>query len=224
MPSHGLARIPHTSRTDHRVLRRPQSKIESNLDRPLSLFNPGDRRLPQTEEDRAWGLVLAKIAYLDQNAEVARTAHQKLAAVQPLLPDDNRVLEWLGVCEWMMNRPEQARSRWQEILWRLPKDEAALQRLADLALTQSDLDATKAALGSYLDVNPWHSGYQVRLAAVFGELGLLDGAAQHAKDALRINPTLAPAHRILSEVNRRQGNSAEAARHQRLFQRLEPRK
>ena len=224
MPSHGLNRIPHTSRTDHRVLRHPQPEIQTNRDLPLSIFNPGNRKLPQIEEDRAWGLVLAKIAYLQQNAEAARAANDKLAAVQQFVPEDCRVLEWLGVCEQLLNQPESARRHWLQILSRFPQDEGALQRLADLQLTQSNLIETKQALERYLNINPWQSNYQIRLAAVFGNLGLLNEASRHSTESLRINPTLAPAHRILAEVYQRQGKEKEAEQHRKMSQRLEPHK
>jgi hypothetical protein len=222
MPSHGLNRIPHTSRTDHRVLRHPQPEILPNRDLPLSIFNPDNHKLPQIEEDRAWGLVLAKFAYLQQNVEIAREANQKLAAVQPFVPDDKLVLEWLGVSEQLINRLESARNRWLQILEQLPHDEGALQRLADLQMSQSNLQATKETLTNYLTVNPWQSSYQLRLAAVFGDLGMLDDAARQAKESLRINPTLASAHRILAEVYRRQGKHDESEFHQTMCKRLEP--
>lgn len=222
MPSHGLNRIPHTSRTDHRVLRRPQPEIQSSPDLPLTIFNAGRQKLPQVEEDRAWGLVLAKIAYLQQDAEIARVAGQKLAAVEPFVHDDDRVLEWLGVCEQLMNQPQNARAHWQQILQRLPKDEGALQRLADLQLRQNNLLETGDALTKFLNVNPWQSGYQVRLAAVYGSLNRMDEAERCAKESLRINPTLSSAHWILAEVYQRQRRQELAEHHQKMFRRLEP--
>ena len=221
MPSHGLNRIPHTSRTDHRVLRRPQSEVTSDHERPLSIFRPENQKLPQIEEDRAWGLVLAKMAYLQQNREIARNAHQKLAVVQPSVPDDIRVLEWLGVCEQLLDRPERARTRWDQILMMSPKDEGALQRLADLQLMQSPSLETNLAVENYLKINSWQSRYELRQAAVCGNLGLLNEAASHSLKTLEINPTLAAAHQILAEVYRRQGNRSEAERHQKIAERLE---
>lgn len=222
MPSHGLSRIPHTSRTDHRVLRRPQPDLPIDQERPLTIFNPGNRKLPQAEEDRAWGLVLAKIAYLQQNPDLARAARDKLAGVQAAVPDDNRVLEWLGLCEQLLNRPDLAQSRWQEIIRRFPQDEGARQRIADFFLIQGNSIQTKEALSNYLAINPWQSAYQIRHAAVCGSLGLLEEAERSAQKSLRINPTLAPAHRILAEVYQRLGKSDAAARHQALSRRLEP--
>ena len=152
---------------------------------------------------------------------MARAAHQKLSAVQPFLPDDNRVLEWLGVCEQLLDQPEFAITHWNQIIQRFPNDEGALKRIADLRLTQSNLMQSKEALESYLNVTPWQSNYQIRLAAVLGNLGLLDEAAWRSTKSLTINPTLAPAHQILAEVFQRQGKRAEAEHHWKLFQRLD---
>ncbi|WP_157604986.1 multiheme c-type cytochrome [Schlesneria paludicola] len=221
MPSHKLSRIPHTSSTDHRILRHPEPELPPKHDQLLTIFRPDDRKLPPVEEDRAWGLVLAKFAYLQQDVEIARVAKDKLSAVQPRVPGDNRVLEWLGVCEELLHRPEVSRDYWLQILKSAPKDEGALHRLAELSITQGQPLQIKQALTSYLNVNRWQSSYQLRLAAASGHLGQLDEAARYAVEALRINPTLATAHQILAEVYRRQGMAEHARRHQQVSKRLE---
>jgi hypothetical protein len=221
MPVQGLNRIPHTSRTDHRIVRTAVQEDPPSEEHPLTIFKPGKNKLPQTEEDRAWGLVLAKFAYLRGDVETARSARQKLATVQSSVPDDLLVIEWLGTCEQLLNHPDTALSHWRRILETQPNHEGALQRIADLELTQPNLGDRKDALLNYLNVNPWTSNYQLRLAAVFGELGQLDEAASRAVEALRINPTTASAHRILAEVYKRQGKRNESEHHTKMYRRLE---
>jgi tetratricopeptide (TPR) repeat protein len=111
-----------------------------------------------------------------------------------------------------------------QILERRPHDEGALQRLADLHVSQSNLQATKETLTNYLAINPWQSSYQLRLAAVYGDMGMLDDAARQANESLLINPTLASAHRILAEVYRRRGMLDESEFHHKMYERLEPKK
>jgi Tfp pilus assembly protein PilF len=93
--------------------------------------------------------------------------------------------------------------------------------MADLQLSKSNLMETTQALGDFLKVNPWQSGYQLRLAATEGNLGQLDDAAIHAKEALRINPTLSSAHFILAEVYQRQGKHDQAEYHRKMTHRLQ---
>ena len=102
LPSRGLNTVPHTSQTDHRVLRNPRIVSETSKDIPLVLFQTGDRSLPELEQDRAWGLVLAKDAERKQDVKLAREAEQKLSRVQLQLTDDMQVLEWLGVAEQLL--------------------------------------------------------------------------------------------------------------------------
>ncbi len=222
MPPRGLNGVPHTSRTDHRVLRRPQRDNESADDLPFTIFNPSGRALPQVEQDRAWGIFLAKLAFLQSSAEIARAAEQKLTAAQPFVLDDMQVLEWLGVCEQILGRRDSARDRWREILKQLPQHEAALRRLADLAIEESDLPAARDALALYLDVNPWQSKYQIRLAAISGDLGNLEAVVRFAQESLRIDPSAAASHKILFEAYTRQKRQTDAELQLKLYQRLSP--
>jgi hypothetical protein len=221
MPTTSLRGIPHTAQIDHRVLRRQEPEGGSTVSLPLTLFQPGERELPQIEQDRAWGIVNAMIAQMKNDRETARMGKQQLDAVRPSLPNDPLVLEWLGVCEQLLGYQDKARNYWSQILKNQPKNERALKRLADQAVTIPDLAAAKTALIKYLEVSPWEGSYHVQLASICGSLGDFEGARHHAREALHVNPTLARAHGILAELFQQQGNYVESQNHRRRYQRLE---
>lgn len=221
MPSSGLKGIPHTAQVDHRVLRRRPSDSKSTLELPLSIFKSGIRELPQIEQDRAWGLAFAKIAQIKTDPESAHKGREKLAMVRSSIPDDVQVLEWLGVCELILGKKDNARRDWSDILKIHPNDEGALKRLADLAITERDLPAARDALVRSLKVSPWEGKHHAQLASIYGSLGDFDAATRHANEALQVNPTLSGAHGILAEIYKLQGNQSDARRHQKLHQRLE---
>jgi Flp pilus assembly protein TadD len=221
MPTSGLMGIPHTAQVDHRILRRPTAENRSALELPLVLFKSGAREIPQVEQDRAWGIVLARIAQIKSDPESAREALEKLTRVRTSMSDDIEVLEWLGVCKQILGQNENARSDWSQILKTHPHDEGALKRLADQAISEKKLPTAKDTLVRYLETSPWDGKYWMRLASIEGSLGEIDAASRHAKEALDVNPTLPGAHGILAEVYKMQGNLKEAQWHQRLYQRLE---
>ena len=116
--------------------------------------------------------------------------------------------------------PRLARSHWNKLLKRNPNDESALRRMADISVTSADLPAARDALTRFLKVNNWQSSHLSRLAGIYGSLGDFDAAKRTALEALRVNPSAADPHGVLTKVFELQGNPASAARHKKIYAKL----
>lgn len=224
MPSGGVAGVPHTSRTDHRILRHPdvEASPASKADPVLALWKEDETELPPYEVDRAWGLIFAKLAYLRKSPDLAHDAIEKLTRLQSLMPDDVPLLEWLGASEFIIGRNNDARSRWNEILRRVPDHEESLRWLADLAMTEGNRQAARDAVARYLKVNPWQSEYQLRLAVLYAETGNVQAAVASTLESIKVNPASPASHRVLAELYRLQGNLEASQRERQIVDRLIP--
>ncbi len=224
MPPQRLDRLSHTSQTDHRILRKPMPKQGTARKSELAIFHFGDRQLPQIEQDLAWGLYLGKEAESKRNVNQARLAEPKLASALKSVPDDDEIQEVLGGCEALLGQTNRAKDRWRQILERHPNAERVLLRLAVFSTEQNDLTTARNALIQYLQINPWNSDAQARLAAIFAYEGQFEAAIQSATLALEVNPSDPFPHNVLAQAYQGLGKREEAKKHVMWAQRLTPAK
>ena len=222
MPPQRMDRLTHTSQTDHRILRKPLPKDAMARKSELAIFNFGTRQLPQIDQDLAWGLYLAKEAETKSSVNQARLAEPKLATVLSVLPDDDEIQEVLGGCEALLGQTERARDRWRKILQRRPNAERVLLRLAVYSMEHNDPTTARNALIRYLQIIPWNSDAQGRLAEIYVYEGQLEAAIRSAKFALEVNPADDFSHNILAQAYQRLGKRDEAQKHFIWAQRLTP--
>lgn len=224
MPPQRMARLSHTSQTDHRILRKPATKSAAPRKSELAIYHFGDRRLSKIEQDLAWGRYLAKSADLKNDVRQAQLAQQRLATALKSVPDDEEGQEYLGVCEALLGQTDRARDRWKKLLDRHPKHERVLLRLAMLSLDHQDFATARDAFARYLQINPWSGDAQARMASIHAYYGELEAAITFANQSLEVNPADEWPHRFLALVYQRLGKADEAKRHFLWARRLTPQK
>jgi Flp pilus assembly protein TadD len=224
MPPQRMDRLSHTSQTDHRILRTPVLRQATARKSELAIFHFGSRHLTQLDQDLAWGRYLGKEAESKRNMNQARLAESKLAAVLKAVPDDDEIQEVLGGCEALLGQTDRAKVRWRKILEHRPNTERVLLRLAVFSTEQNDLTTARHALIRYLQINPWNSDAQTRLAAIYAYEGQFEAAIQSATLALEVNPSDPFPHHVLAQAYQGLGKRVEAQKYLIRAQKLTPAK
>lgn len=218
--------VPHTSQTDHRVLRKPVPHKAKPGDRSLVVFHEEGTQLPSVELARARGLVLIRMAEGSRNVPLAAEAEGLLRQFLAVAPDDEEVLEALGAACLVQMQPQAAEEYWRTILKKSPHHEHALFRLASLMHDSGRMQEARDLFAKFQEVNPNLPEALGRNAHVLGQLGQLDEAIPLAQRALELDPRLIPLYGWLAEVESRRGNQAASERYsilrEKLLKRLQP--
>jgi hypothetical protein len=226
MPRPNAANIPHTVTTDHSiprgggpsVSRPPRPRAAPGLpgefvprDYHWDLMTAQERR--QAARDRGVALVLAALlpGVSPQLARLAASQAVPLleAAVRDR-PDDLPARESLGYTLGMLDRLEEARSAYEEVLRFEPRREASLPYLARTLAGLRRPDLARQALQEAIAVNPWRSDYRLALARICAQAGDWPGAVAACREAIRLNPELFEARSLLVQCHLRRGAAAEA--------------
>jgi predicted CXXCH cytochrome family protein len=226
MPKFAAGDVPHTSQTDHRIVRRPRPETK----RPESPVIVTDLqvleadRIPQLEQDRARGLLIMQHAEQERDVFAVFEAWRLLEPVSRALPDDAATWEALGIIHRQLNQRELARRAWQRALALEPERETSLKHLAVLYHDNGELPEALAMLDRLLAINPWHVDYFGRRAHILGQMGRLTQGIAAAERGLALDQSSHQLHGWLAAVHSRLGNQAAAEKHRRLYQQIAPQK
>jgi hypothetical protein len=240
MPAEATRDVPHTSLTDHRILRHAGQAAEKasgsgglgGAPRPgeWTVFDDAEQRLPSAEVDRAKGIALMAIArerrdlqlatraqthLLNVLAPVAGEGRERLARV-----DDAPLLQELAAGYLLLQNLAAAEDCWKRLLELNPHDEAALTGLANAAEGRADRRAYRAYVDRLSAIRPDSeevASMRVKLRFYEGEPA---AAAEEAERALRLNPGLTELRTWLAGCYRRLGDLEKAAAHDELLERL----
>jgi len=134
MPRLGANDVPHTSQTDHRIVRRqgaqvkqPTRTIDLNIPR---IFDTDTIDLPRHENERSRGLLLSLLAERQPSPPLAAEVERLLAPWSREHPDDLPVLDGLALAATLQQRPKEATAFWNTMLARSPDNETALNSLS----------------------------------------------------------------------------------------------
>jgi len=228
MPRIAANDIPHTSQTDHRVLRSYHLSEESasaSEQSALSIFQGDSERVPESDLERAWGLLIVKNAERrGGDAVLASEAIPKLLQWRQAAPDDSLVAEALGVAYLLNKEVDLARETWESALSLEPNNEDLLRRLVALYHDTGKIDEGVTYARRLVALNPWQHEDLARFAHMLGQQGKFDEAIAQAKKALEVNPMAVAVHGWLSEVYALRGESALSQHHQQQFRKLTARR
>ena len=220
MPTFAAADV-HASQTDHRILKRPvrdQGEQEA-FSTDLKIFaEPDAPALDQQHIDRAKGIYLAEIAYLNGLSAEAQQALQLLVPVVQANSSDVEAFLSLGKAMVQVGKPEMAVRAWMNVLQQNPRNEEALEAAASLGHQSGQLEQAEQFYKQLLGVNPTRSRYFGRLAHVLCQRGQLQNGIAAAEEALRINPSLAQTHGWLAEAYKAVGNTQKAEEHAQKYE------
>jgi hypothetical protein len=221
MPRSGSANIPHTSVTDHRILKRPEAppapRSRPPEAPPLVAFQNGRYAPPEAERQRDLGMALAWVAVKMPRAPGGRQERFAFLAQERLTtalktwrgdPDAWLALSFARAASGDLERRFASATNAVRLA---PDSDAALAELAEAALAaKRDAQAIEAAT-NWIQRNP--TAVEPRLAriAALTRTGEWSRAEEDARAALKIQP-LHPEARLYLAVCRHHLGDAAAGR------------
>ncbi|QDT48668.1 Tetratricopeptide repeat protein [Symmachiella dynata] len=223
MPSVG-SNVPHTSQSDHRILRNPSSlqaeAQPSTRGEVWSIFGDSEQHLPAWEIQRARAIALSDQAIEEMNQPLMGQAITALESVLAHDRNDVDVLHLLGYLYELIGKHAQAKSYFEAALRIDPQDEMSLKNLGLVGFRTRAIDLGLASYGRYLKVNKWDgtmfSPY-VRMLAASGDLR---AAAAAAEQGLQLDPTQLELRDITVKLYERLGNQKKSQQHLELLQEI----
>lgn len=222
MPSLQTSDIPHTSQTDHRIIR---SAASSATPAPhdvgqIEFFDHADDRLTPLESQRARGLLYASLAEQKKSAVLAYKCIEALADVVEAAPDDVPSLLALGTAYRMSGQLIEALELWESILKVDPKNEAALRELAILSHDTKRYEQGIEYLQQLFELNSWQSRLHGRMAHMQGHVSRFQEGIKSAKRSLELDPAQPLIHSWLADVYDLTGESEPSTYHRGMAERL----
>jgi predicted CXXCH cytochrome family protein len=216
MPRLGAELLPHTSQTDHRIVRFPQElrqPTEQYRVEDYRLFDGAESRLPKWEVQRSRGLMLASMAEKNRLRKLSTEAERLLKPARQILDDDPDVAEALAVCMLLQKQDQAAAELLTQTLSQHPRRESLLLRLAYFSHDHGDLKKAAEYFSRLVEVNPSQADFHGRFAHILGRIGRLEQGIKEAERAVELNPTLSQAHAWLAEAYEAQGMTDRSAIH-----------
>ncbi|MEZ6031669.1 MAG: multiheme c-type cytochrome [Planctomycetaceae bacterium] len=222
MPKFGSSDIPHTSGSDHRILKNPLgSPVEAdqaNQHSVWSIFDGSDQRMPEWEVARARALALSDQAMEESDLPLMKQAVAALEAVLAHDPDDVDVLSKLCFFYCDTRNYTQAVAAFEAALRIDPYHEMSLKNYGMVALQTGSFETGRRCFESYLKVNEWDGTMYGPYAAILANSGNLQKAAEVAERGLLLDPTQKKLYALAAQLYRRIGDRDKS---QRLREKLE---
>jgi predicted CXXCH cytochrome family protein len=213
MPRFDAADIPHTTQTDHRILRFAKARVDgpgksksgpaSPVFDDLAVFE--GEQLSEWARRRARNVLLAKVAFDNRAEAAARAARQNLQETLKSAPDDLDVLHALALCALVLDRPDDAVRYWKRILAVNPRHEQTLMWLARQLAGARRWQASLRYFDRFLEVNRWFADMHLGRSRVLLQLDRPQEALTAALEGTRLNPSVSDLHDWLAEVLRKNG-------------------
>lgn len=220
MPRLTASDIPHTSQTDHRILRDPKSTA-SRPDKPeeftLSIFDEETTRVPEGDRLRAKVLLRLAEAQRARDTESARQIQQQLLQILDAFSDDPEVLAGMATVSMILNEPQSAEKYWLKVLAARPNDEKTIEQLALFHLWKKNSAQARLYLEKALALNPENVEIMGRYARFLADAGDWPASLEVAEKGLRIDPTFHPLRSWLANAYRQRGDATNAEKHLRLL-------
>ncbi|QDU37376.1 Tetratricopeptide repeat protein [Maioricimonas rarisocia] len=213
--------VPHTSQTDHRILRRPlEEALQPRAGGGLLVFGESEGVVPESEAKRGRAIFMVRTAEQADDAAIAVEAIPFLEKWLKSVPDDIEAGEVLGLAYHLVGDYPQAEQVWQRTLELDPDHEELLRRLFVLSHDSGELQSALAYGERLTKVNPWNYEYWGRLAHVLGQLGRLDEGIAAAEKAIAINPAVVNIYQWLAEVCAARGEQEKSERYRQRYEAL----
>jgi tetratricopeptide (TPR) repeat protein len=220
MPKLEANDVPHTSQTDHRVIRHRGSSDPGPVLEALTVYQAD--RLPADLVDRARGLSYIREAEADVDRLLADRAIGLLAPWVGRNPSDAEAISALGTAYTLTRDTRMALTALTRALEIDPASEYTLRQLMYLSHDMGDADSGIQYGRRLIQVNPHHAEYHGRLAHMLGQKRQWSSAIDSALEAVQLRPWDARIHGWLAEAYQAVGQTDLARRHQQLHLDLRP--
>jgi tetratricopeptide (TPR) repeat protein len=217
MPRLAANDVPHTSQTDHRVLRIPMETVPSVTGKVVAIFREEAGIIPDAELERARALFLVREAGRANNPAMALDAVAPLEDWLERAPDDLAAIEALGIALEMGREINAAVAVWERGLELDPNHEDILRRLMFVCHDHGQTDLGIEYARRLVALNPWYHDYWGRLAHMLGQQGEFEEGIQAAVRALEILPSNGAIRGWLVEAYQEVGDEERAAEQLRIY-------
>ena len=222
MPRLGASDVPHTSQTDHRVLRQQDANpIINRPSGPPEIYDGGESRLPPKVIDYARGLWLAEQAEKRNDREMAGRARLLLGQVRKDFPEDVVILNALGTSTAMSGRIDEAVLILRQSLDLDPAGEHSLETMANLLLQSGLRTEARPYLKRALESNPWKASLWGRYAGVLVQEGEWELGIEAAQKSRELDPSVLQTYDFLSNAYRHRGDSAKSQHYRDLSRKIQ---
>jgi hypothetical protein len=218
--------MPHIPQTDHRVLKSPEARraVASRGRRLLRVFGDPEGKLPESERERALGLLIILQAERSEDPEEFLVeAISKLEPWVRAVPDDALAAERLGAAYALSHQMEAAYTTLRAALQHDPRNERLLQRLAMVCHETGRLEESLGYARDLVELNPWNHLNQGHLAQMLARRGEHRQAIEAGEWAVEVRPSDFRVRGWLADIYRRAGQPDQARAHETARQVLAPR-
>ena len=224
MPPLGASDIPHTSHTDHRILRIASEIPADNpaLKELPVIYDNADLRLPKLAVDRARGLWLAERSEMTNDSEMAVLALKLLAVVAEQLPDDALVLEGMGTASAVAGKLEDSIKYWRQTLAIEPTRTSTLRVTALVLQNTKRTNEAIPYFEKYLKLQPWDAAMWERYSHIHGLTNDWPKALEGMKKSEAIDPSNPRVYQWLSRIYQQLGDDQQSQHYQDLYERIKP--
>lgn len=221
MPRLNASDVPHTTQSDHRILRKvtPLSGARSN--EMTELYDHAEQRLPKVIVDRARGIWLAERAERQTNPDMAAGASRILEGVLRERPEDVEILNALGTAAAVNGHFDESLMYWDKVLSLDPNRELTLSTTATLLLNQGKTEAGRRMLERYLQVQPYYGGAWGRYSGLLSKAHEIDKAIDAARRSIELDPSNPKTYHHLSQLYGRTGDQKQEQFYRDLGRRVQ---
>lgn len=218
MPPRPASDVPHTSQTDHRVLRRPEDSPlvdpdESDASADLVLFQVQGEELSADVKERSEGLRLSNEAMSSptEAKRLAQEAIDKLVRATKADPTDFEAWNQLAIAYMILNDGEGSRLAWERTMETSPRKVSGLFGQIAIARAEGRIGDTEELLKQLVAEEPWKAQWHADLALVIESLGGRTAeAAKAAERAVELDPTNPDTYPLAVSLLRRMGKFDKA--------------
>lgn len=221
MPKLAASDVPHTSQTDHRVLKHLQESRSflAVPGGPPVPFAPNLFPVPAMEIARAEGIIFANFSepVASDFAGEAFIRFQQVA----MNPHDVALVDAYGMTQMRVGRLDLGKHSLETAFCEMPGNESTIDSLVEINKRSGDLKTAVVWAQHYVDVNPFSSYGHSHLAILLMRLDTPDRAISEAEIALKLNPLMHATRKALITFLAENGQTDAADTHQKILNRLQ---
>lgn len=222
MPALAANDVPHTSQTDHRILKQPRTAAAeaSSPSGGVELFEAQRFPINDAEVQRAFALLVSADAANSSSRSVRQNALQQFNSATAVNSPDAQLID--GLSQLLLGLDDQqALSLALAGLKLAPEHESLLETAIIACERTRDVEAALQFTEQFLNLNPHHSAVLQRQAALYSALGQHEKCIASAQAALEQNPQLPLARELLIQSATQLGQLEVAREHQAILQQLQ---
>jgi hypothetical protein len=223
MPKLAASDVPHTSQTDHRVLKLPR------ISRSFQAALPGGPPVPFAPEmfpvsameiARAEGIIFANFSE-PMASNLSEEALWRFQQAGIPYEHDTALINAIGQTQLRVGRHEDAQRSLETAFSDMLGHESAIDSLVEIHERSGDLKMALAWAERSVEVNPSSSYGRSRLAFLLMRLKSPQRAISEAEIALQLNPLMHATRKALITFLSENDQADAAAAHQKILDRLQ---